>query len=42
MEKSVHWASVIAVVLLSWLAVTLAVCTLVGHGITLGTRNESR
>ena len=42
MEKSVHWASLIAAVLLSWLAVALVVGTLVGHGIALGTRNESR
>jgi hypothetical protein len=42
MEMSVHWASLISAVLLSWLAVALVVGTLVGHGIAFGTRSDSR
>lgn len=34
------WVSLLAVVLLSWLAIALAVGTLVGHGATLGTGSD--
>jgi hypothetical protein len=31
-----HWASLLAIVLLSWLAIALLVGTIAGHGIALG------
>jgi hypothetical protein len=34
------WASLLAVVLLSWLSIALAVGTMVGHGIAFGNGNE--
>jgi len=37
----VYWASLVAVVLLSWLGIALVVAMLVGHGIALGTRSDS-
>jgi hypothetical protein len=37
---SVTWASLLAVVLLSWLGIALAVGTLVGHGIAVGTSSD--
>jgi hypothetical protein len=36
----VTWASLLAVVLLSWLGIALAVGTLVGHGIAVGTGSD--
>ncbi len=36
-----HWLSLLAAVLLSWLAVALLVGTIVGHGIALGARSDS-
>jgi hypothetical protein len=38
----VYWSSLLAVVILSWLAVALAVGTLVGHGIAFGTGSDRR
>jgi len=40
--ERMSWASPIAVVLLAWLGVALAVGTLVGHGIAFGTGSHSR
>lgn len=39
-DESMSWVSLLAVVLLSWLAIALAVGTLVGHGATLGTGSD--
>ena len=39
---SMHWTSLVMVVLLGWLGVALAVGTLVGHGISLGAERDSR
>jgi hypothetical protein len=39
-DERVSWASLAAAVLLSWLAVALAVGTIVGHGIAFGTRSD--
>jgi hypothetical protein len=39
-DESVHWASLIAVVLLSWLGIALVVGTVVGHGIAFGTCSD--
>jgi hypothetical protein len=36
------WASPVAVVLLAWLGVALAVGTLVGHSIAFGTGSDAR
>jgi hypothetical protein len=41
MMKNVTWASLMAVVLLSWLGVALMVGTVVGHGIAFGTGSDS-
>jgi hypothetical protein len=41
MMKYVTWASLMAVVLLSWLGVALMVGTFVGHGIAFGTGSDS-
>ena len=40
MMRTVSWASLLAVVLLSWLAIALAVGTVVGHGIAFGTGSD--
>jgi hypothetical protein len=40
MMRIVSWASLLAVVLLSWLAIALAVGTVVGHGIAFGTGSD--
>jgi len=39
-DERVSWAPLAAAVLLSWLAVALAVGTIVGHGIAFGTRSD--
>ena len=41
-DQIVHWLSLIAVVILSWLGIALAVGTLVGHGIAFGTGSDRR
>ncbi len=40
-DESMNWASMAAVILLSWLGVALAVGTIVGHGIAFGTRSDA-
>jgi hypothetical protein len=40
MMRIVSWASLLAVVLLSWLAIALVVGTVVGHGIAFGTGSD--
>jgi hypothetical protein len=35
-----NWASLVAVALLSWLGIALAVGTIVGHGIAFGTGSD--
>jgi hypothetical protein len=39
--QSVGWASLLSVVLLSWLGIALTVGTIVGHGIAFGTGSAS-
>jgi hypothetical protein len=36
-DAHVSWASLLAVVILCWLGIALAVGTIVGHGIAFGT-----
>jgi hypothetical protein len=36
-----HWASLVAVVLLGWLGIALAVGSVVGHGIAVGAGTET-
>jgi hypothetical protein len=38
--RSVSWTSLLAVVLLSWFTIALAVGTIVGHGIAFGTGSD--
>jgi hypothetical protein len=40
-DASVSWASLVAVVLLSWLGVALVTGTIIGHGIAFGTGSDS-
>lgn len=40
MTDSVSWASLVAIVLLGWLVVALAVGAIVGHGIAFGTGSD--
>lgn len=40
-DQRMNWASLLAAVVLSWLAVALVVGTLVGHGIAFGTQSDS-
>jgi len=40
-HENVNWASFVAVVLLSWLGVALAVGTIVGHGIAFAAGSNS-
>jgi hypothetical protein len=40
-DAGVSWASLVAVVLLSWLGVALAAGTIIGHGIAFGTGSDS-
>ena len=42
MEESLYWASLAGVVLLCWLAIAIAVGTLVGHGISSGAESDTR
>ncbi len=42
MTDNVSWASLVAIVLLGWLAVALAVGTIVGRGIAFGTGSDLR
>lgn len=39
-DASMSWAHLASVILLSWLAVAVAVGTIVGHGIAFGTRSD--
>lgn len=41
-DAGVSWASLMAVVLLSWLGVALLAGTIVGHGIAFGTGSDSK
>jgi hypothetical protein len=36
MQGEMNWVSLLAVVLLSWLAIAVAVGTIAGHGMALG------
>ena len=38
--RSVSWTTLLAVVLLSWVTIALAVGTIVGHGIAFGTGSD--
>lgn len=40
-DARMSWASLMAVVLLSWLGVALVTGTIIGHGIAFGTGNNS-
>jgi hypothetical protein len=35
-----NWASIVAVALLSWIGIAVAVGTIVGHGIAVGTDSD--
>jgi hypothetical protein len=39
-DQNVHWLTLFAVAILSWLAIALAVGTVVGHGIAFGTGSD--
>ena len=40
-DARMSWASLMAVVLLSWLGIALVTGTIIGHGIAFGTRSDS-
>jgi hypothetical protein len=40
-DHSVDWLSLSAVAILGWLAIALAVGTVVGHGIAFGTASDA-
>lgn len=40
-DSDMSWANLAAMILLSWLALAVAVGTIVGHGIAFGTRSDS-
>lgn len=40
-DARMSWASLMAVVLLSWLGVALVTGTIIGHGIAFGTGSDS-
>lgn len=40
-DSDMSWPNLAAMILLSWLALAVAVGTIVGHGIAFGTRSDS-
>lgn len=40
-DSDMSWANLAAMILLNWLALAVAVGTIVGHGIAFGTRSDS-
>lgn len=40
-DSAMSWANLAAMIVLSWLALAVAVGTIVGHGIAFGTRSDS-
>ena len=40
-DQNVDWLTLFAVAILSWLAIAIAVGTVIGHGIAFGTGSDS-